>query len=99
MSFYATLAESIQDNRKLKSLWIENLRHQGYKMAMPNDGWVDRENLTISLVYPHFNDGLNVGDKAVLGSHYEPKEVQYIKITYMRKGLVGGVRWGFKYID
>ncbi len=50
-----------------KQEWIEQLRKEGFKAAHPNDGWVDREENSITLVYPQFNDGVKIGDKIMLG--------------------------------
>jgi len=47
------------------SLWIQELRKLGYKAAHPNDCWVKGNEVT--LVYPQFNDGVDVGDKIMLG--------------------------------
>lgn len=49
--------------------WITRLRNEGYKASHPNDGWIDRENNKMLFVYPQFNDGVDIGDKIVIGSH------------------------------
>lgn len=47
--------------------WIAQLRADGVKAAHPDDGWVDREKNAVSLCYPQFNDGLDIGDRLALG--------------------------------
>jgi hypothetical protein len=51
----------------LNKKWVDKLRQEGFKAAHPNDGWVDRENNKFELAYPHFDDGIEVGDKVMLG--------------------------------
>ena len=46
--------------------YIAELREKGIKALHPNDGWVNREENYFQLVYPDFNDGVNVGDKVML---------------------------------
>jgi hypothetical protein len=62
--------------------WIEQLRSIGVKAAHPNDGWVDRENNEVQLVYPQFNDGLAKGDSLALGW---PDEYRLVRVINTRQ--------------
>lgn len=67
------------DNKK----WVQDLRDQGFKAAHPDDGYVDREKNNVYFAYPHFDDGVNIGDKIVLGWHNEKSRV--VKIIDIEK--------------
>jgi hypothetical protein len=62
-----------------KREWVEMLRSQGVKAAHPDDGWVDRENNVVTFVYPHFDDGVSVGDRIVLG--WESRDWRYVDVV------------------
>ena len=62
--------------------WINKLIAEGYKAAHPDDGWVDRERNEVYLCYPHFDIGVDVGDKIVLGCS---EKYRVVKITGKRK--------------
>lgn len=47
--------------------WCNELRALGFDAAHPNDGWVDRERLRVTLCYPQFDQGVRVGSKIMLG--------------------------------
>jgi len=63
----AAWIDSVNKAQTAESEWIKRLRTEGYKAAHPNDGWVNREENKIHLAYPQYNDGLQVGDKMMLG--------------------------------
>ena len=50
-----------------QDLWVKSLRALDVKAAHPDDGWVNRTNNSVNLVYPQFNDGVSVGDLIALG--------------------------------
>lgn len=56
------------DMRREQAEWIASLRVAGIKAAHPDDAWVDRERNTVMFVYPHFDDGVSIGDLIALGS-------------------------------
>lgn len=61
--------------------WISDLRSKGVKAAHPNDGWNNREEKTLQLGYPAFNDGVSVGDIVAIGSH---DEYHLVKISQIK---------------
>jgi len=64
--FASTWAKICIDQRTQKAEFISLMRGNGFKAAHPNDGWVDRQNLTIHMCYPYFDDGIQVGDKIMI---------------------------------
>jgi len=79
--------------------WIADLRLRGFKAAHPNDGWVDRKRKRVTLVYPQFNDGVNVGDLVMLGWPSDPiVKRRPIRIISKQGGpLLQG--WAFEDVD
>lgn len=61
--------EICQSSEKSRQEWIEKLRASSVKAARPDDGWVDRQKNEVTMCYPDFDDGLEVGDWLALGSH------------------------------
>jgi len=82
----AAWVDGVNKAQTAESEWIKNLRIEGYKAAHPNDGWVNREENKIHLAYPQFNDGLQVGDKMMLG--WASGNERPIRITGIEKGLL-----------
>lgn len=84
---YDFIAICEEDTRK-RRIWIAGLRTQGIRAAFPDDGWHDRERQRILSSYPHFNDGVQVGDTIAIGDHqgYIMQMITGIEIT--RMGLV-----------
>lgn len=79
----------IQANYKIKDQkWIKELRSKGIKACHPNDGWVDRKRNRIHLAYPLFNDGLNVGDKIMLGWATDPGSHRLVRVTKIESSLL-----------
>jgi hypothetical protein len=66
--------------------WIEALRKRGIKAAHPDDGWVDRENNEVQLVYPQFNDGVEIGDTIALGWPWD--KTRLVTVTDTRVGIL-----------
>lgn len=58
--------------------WIAKLYSEGVKAAHPDDGWVDREQNIVTLVYPQFNAGVGIGDTIALG---RPDNYRLVKLT------------------
>ena len=95
--FAAQWYQICNDSDNKKRAFIETLRAAGFKAAHPNDGWVDRQNNTIILCYPRFNDGLGVGDSMMIGSHYDsPEELRPVKIVAIDNTMFGTVRYSFE---
>lgn len=69
--FVSVFLGIVENSEASNKAWVESLRKQWFKAAHPNDGWVDRTHNSFQLVYPHFNDGVCVGDKVMLGWHSE----------------------------
>jgi hypothetical protein len=68
--------------------WIERLRDEGVRAAHPDDGWVNREESYVSLMYPQFNDGLATGSLLALGWPGDNKGVfsgyRIVRVTEIR---------------
>ena len=72
-----------------KATWISTLIEVGFKAAHPNDGWVDRKNLTLRFAYPQFNMGAGVGDLVMLGSHFDkPEKWRPVRLTSYMEGCI-----------
>lgn len=69
--FVTEFVNSVKEAKKHETEWVASLRKKGFKAAHPNDGWVDMKNNRIHFCYPQFNDGVEVGSKVMLGSHYD----------------------------
>lgn len=65
-----------------RQAWIEELRALGVKAAHPDDGWVHREcdPQKIHMEYPHFNDGLGVGELLALGQPFRREETRIVRV-------------------
>lgn len=87
----STWVEGVNRMELIEKEWIKKLRTEGFKASHPNDGWVDRKNKSICLAYPHFNDGLQVGDKLMLGwpSFYDgfTQSIRPVKVIRINFGL------------
>ena len=95
MQLYSDIIKKSEGN---KLEWIDKLKKQGYKMAMPNDGWVNRSELHLQLAYPYFCGDLKIGDKAVLGDADNVDENKIIIISNIEKRMLGELRYHFKYV-
>ena len=82
-------------------LWIEGLRKAGFKAAHPNDGWVDRKNNVVQLVYPQFNDGADIGDLVMLGWHNNPQRCRPVRLIGKRNSMFCNsvVYWSFEDVE
>ena len=76
--------------------WIKKLIAEGYKAAHPNDGWVNREEMKFSLTYPHFDLGVKVGDKVMLGWHTDRGRDRPVVVTSITKSMLGNTWYEFK---
>lgn len=65
--FIGKYVDSVIRLEKEKEEWIKELREKGIKACHPNDGWVDRIDNKVHFAYPLFDDGVNIGDKIMLG--------------------------------
>ena len=72
------------------------LRSQHIKGAHPDDGWVDRENSQVCLMYPQFLDEIAVGDLFAIGSCDRHR---IVKITEVGDDWMGKARLTFAEID
>ena len=61
-----------------QAAWIAALVAGGVKAARPEDGWVDRKNNMVCMLYCDFDDGAGVGDLVALGDH---KQYRIVRIT------------------
>lgn len=101
MSDFMIHFNNISRQRQIEEdLWVEKLKSKGFKMAMPNDGWVDRDKKSLQLAYPYFcSHNLQSGDKAVIGFSFKQEEAKAITITNVRKGIFGLIHYEFEYTD
>lgn len=98
--FYAEWAKVCQQQEIEQNEWVDYVKSKGYDMAMPNDGWVDREKLTLSLAYPYYcSSDFGVGSDAIIGFYNKPQEAKAIRIISFIRGILGSERFGFEYID
>jgi hypothetical protein len=67
MAIYRGVASQMQDEQ---DDWVSRLRACGVKAAHPDDGWVNRQENTVTLQYPQYDDGAGVGDLVALGWPY-----------------------------
>lgn len=91
--FTAILQKSYSD----EAAYISILREQGFKAAHPNDGWANKKPNIIYLRYPIFNDGLNIGDKLMIGNYYN-KVKKAVIITEILLNNIDSVYNEYKYI-
>lgn len=85
---FIALWRKVCDEQKLsEKQWVAELRAKGFKAAHPNDGWVNRKDNEVSLVYPQFNDGVSIGDLVMLGWPND-KDCRPVRIIGVRKGLI-----------
>ena len=66
--------------------WVKFLQSLGVKAAHPDDGWVNREENYVQLVYPQFNDSPKVGDIICLGQSFNNKN-RLVRVT--KKPITG----------
>lgn len=90
-AFVAAWRKSVSDGETSEREWVSRLRADGYRAAHPNDGWVDRENNSVQLVYPQFKDKVEVGCLVMLGwcsdkASHRPVVVTHIEPLRMFTG-------------
>jgi len=83
-TYYDVVAKAKERDKK----WIKELRDNGVKACHPNDGWVDRELNRVHFAYPQFNDGVNVGDKIMLGWSFDEKRQRLVEVTDIKTSLL-----------
>lgn len=74
--------ENSRKRKEIENKRISYFRSINIKAAHPDDGWVDRENNTVILEYPIFQDEISVGDKIVLYENlsYKYRIVEVVKV-------------------
>ena len=73
-------------NKAVKKL-IFRCRELGFKAAMPNDGWVNRDDLSITMAYPFFDDNCVVGDKILLAFPDDVNSFRPIVLTKIKNNI------------
>ncbi len=91
-SFMDCFNESVRTNRELTEDWIKKLKSLGVKASHPNDGWIDREKKIAFFSYPHFNIGVDLGNKIALGTHHSFIIVEVSKVE-VKKGIFGDLKY------
>ena len=86
-----------EKHRRRLNSWCKDLRHRGIKAAMPNDGWVNREEMTLIFTYPYFNDGAFIGDKVALGSGVKDEII--VVLTSKVKSYFLDDKWNYKIVE
>jgi len=77
--------------------WLRTLQESGIAAAHPDDGWVDDNENTLTLVYPHYNDGIQVGALVALGTY---DKYRVVRLTNrIQSKLTGQVRWAFEVVS
>lgn len=59
----------VREDTEKRATWISQLRQLGVKGAHQDDGWHKRNDRYFTLCYPHFNDGIEIGDMVALGDY------------------------------
>lgn len=83
--FVEQFAQICMDSQRKLDEWITKLKNGGIRAAHPDDGWVDRKLNRVHFAYPHFDDGVSIGDKIALGQEWEWRIVE---ITGKHNGLL-----------
>ena len=87
--------ENGRKRREIENKRISYFRSINIKAAHPDDGWVDRENNTVILEYPIFQNEISVGDKIVL---YENLSYKYriVEVTEVLSDIYDFRKYVFK---
>jgi hypothetical protein len=83
-SFVRAYDRICREEKQKETEWIKKLRAFGIKAAHPNDGWHEKEHQEVTLCYPRFNDGVEIGDQIALG---DPDVFVVVKILKKTSGL------------
>ena len=84
-------ASEMEKQNKRYENSIENLifkcRKLGFKAAIPNDGWVNRDERSITISYPYFDDDCKIGDKILLAFPLDIESFRPIILTAIKKNI------------
>ena len=69
-----------------KVRWINWLRFGGVKASHPDDGWHTRDKRYFQFSYPHFNEGVCVGDMVALG---DPDSFIVVMVKEIKDPFIG----------
>jgi hypothetical protein len=70
-----------QSERAKEQAWADDLIRRGVKAAHPDDGWVNREENTVTFAYPRFDHSPAAGDVIALG---DPDKFRLVRVTDTR---------------
>jgi len=98
--FLNTWINVCREGHRREQQYLVALRQRGCKAAHPDDGWVGREKNELQFVYPHFNDGVKVGDLVALGYEFD-RTTRIVRLTERRKGRIFDdlVKWAFEEVE
>lgn len=84
-----------------KKIWEKELIDAGYKAARPYDGCVNKEAMWFKLKYrAHFDIGVCVGDKVMLGWHdMEQHNLSVIVTSIVQKRRFDSVRYYYDVLN
>lgn len=80
------------DQKKKLETFIEKLRSIGIKALHYNDGWHNRKDRSFRLVYPSFDDGVEIGDNVALGCD---KEYIVVTVREINRNFCGKKRFHY----
>lgn len=77
--FRKVLDKVILDEKAKYDGWIQELKSRGIRFAMPDDGWVNREEKCLHFAYPYMSEGgITKGVIVALGW---PDHYRLVKLT------------------
>lgn len=88
--FLAGMARHKRERDTKQAAWHAELRRQGVVATHPDDGWIDRQNNTLHLCYPHIMGEVKPGALVALGDHEKHRIVRLLSyrewITALKPG-------------
>lgn len=90
--FVESYEKIVAESKKRYAKWIKWLQDYGVVASHPNDGWVNREEETFSLGYPHFNFGIEVDSQVALG---DPESFRVVVVDRIDKKFFGGYTYHY----